>query len=120
METQKPLSNKTYILRRVMFTVLYQWSIHHDKHDDFISGWEIITEHYLSNHGALGSRLHQISENTFAAYSQWPCKEARDSAFSLNDVPEQVVEKMQDSIIVSLEPIEMTVISDKFKYNKVI
>jgi len=98
-----------------MFTVLYQWSIDPDKQDDFISGWEVITEHYLSNHGALGSRLHQISESSFAAYSQWTSKEARDCAFSLNDAPQQAVDKMRESIIVSLEPIEMSVISDKLK-----
>ncbi|MFT6987569.1 MAG: quinol monooxygenase YgiN [Psychromonas sp.] len=101
-----------------MYTVLYRWKIHHGKQDAFISGWEVITDHYLANHGALGARLHKISDNNFAAYAQWASKEARDIAFSLNDAPQQAVEKMQESIISSLYPIEMYVISDKLNYNK--
>lgn len=99
-----------------MYTVLYQWKIHPDKHDDFISSWEIITDHYLKNHGALGSRLHKASDNTFAAYAQWHSKNHRDLAFSSSTAPEHAVKKMTLSIVERLDPIEMLVISDKLEH----
>ena len=98
-----------------MYTVLYQWDVHQDKHDDFISGWEAVTDHYLAKHNSLGSKLHQISDNRFMAFAQWPSKESRDSAFNLNDAPHQAVEKMKNSILTSHSPTETTIILDKLK-----
>ncbi|MDN3556835.1 hypothetical protein [Halomonas maura] len=99
-----------------MYTVLYRWIVHPGKEDDFISGWESVTQHFISNHDALGSRLHKVSNNTFAAYAQWSSKEARESAFDANDAPEGAVEKMNQAISERLEPIEMNVILDKLKH----
>jgi len=98
-----------------MYTVLYQWDIHQDKHDDFVSGWEAVTDHYLAKHNSLGSKLHKISDNRFMAFAQWPSKEIRDIAFNLNDAPQHAVEKMKNSIITSYPPTETTIISDKLK-----
>ncbi|WP_354625353.1 hypothetical protein [Psychromonas sp. MME2] len=98
-----------------MYTVLYRWNIHHHKHDDFIAGWKAVTDHYLTNHGSLGARLHKVSDDSFAAYTQWESKEARDTALNLNDAPQDAVDKMHESIIVSKAPIEMTIISDQLK-----
>lgn len=96
-----------------MYTVLYQWNVHHEKHDDFISGWEAVTDHYIANHASLGSKLHKISETSFMAFAQWPSKEARDIAFNLNDAPQSAVDKMQDSIVKTHTPVETSIISDK-------
>lgn len=98
-----------------MYTVLYQWDVHHDKHDDFISGWEAITEHYLANHDSLGSKLHKVTDSRFVAIAQWPSKQTRDIAFNLNDAPLDAIEKMKNSIIIALPPTETTVVSDKLK-----
>lgn len=98
-----------------MYTVLYQWKIHQNKQDDFISSWEVVTDHYLTNHGSLGSRLHKISDNSFIAYSQWPSKQARDIAFNLNDAPQQAIDTMEQSIITTHSPVETAIISDKLK-----
>jgi len=98
-----------------MYTVLYQWDIHQNKHDEFISGWEAITDHYLEKHNSLGSKLHKISDNRFMAFAQWPSKASRDNAFTLNDAPAAALEKMKGSIITSYPPTETTILSDKLK-----
>jgi len=98
-----------------MYTVLYQWNIHPDKHHNFISAWEAITEHYLVKHGSLGSRLHKLSDNHFIAYSQWHSKQARDTAFDLNDAPKQALDEMEKSILSTLPLVETIMISDKLK-----
>ncbi|WP_379910900.1 antibiotic biosynthesis monooxygenase family protein [Marinobacterium aestuariivivens] len=96
-----------------MFTVLYRWIIAPDQAQDFISGWEAVTDHFIEHHGALGSRLHRVADNTFAAYAQWRSREARAAAFAANDAPEAAVEKMNRAIVDRLEPIEMGVVSDR-------
>ncbi len=96
-----------------MYTIIYQWEVHSNKCDDFLNAWEVVTEHYLQNHDALGSRLHKAGENFFVAYSQWTNKEARDSAFSKNDAPHEAITIMEDSIKKAHRAIEMDVVSDK-------
>ncbi len=96
-----------------MYTVLYQWKVHHDKHSEFIAGWEAVTDHYVVHHNSLGSMLHEISDDNFVAYARWPSKQARDIAFDLNDAPLHALNQMQESIITNLKPVEMSVISNK-------
>jgi len=96
-----------------MYTVIYQWEIQTGKYDDFVCAWEAVTEHYSQHYNALGARLHKVNENHFVAYAQWPTKEARDLAFSLDDAPQQAAEIMQDSIIHIHPAIEMEMLSDK-------
>ncbi|WP_019612881.1 hypothetical protein [Psychromonas ossibalaenae] len=96
-----------------MYTIIYQWEVHSHKCDEFLNAWEAVTEHYMENHNALGSRLHKAGENYFVAYSQWLNKEARDAAFSKNDAPQEAITTMEDSIINTHRAIEMDVLSDK-------
>ena len=100
-----------------MYSVLYQWEIVNGKRDEFVSAWEIITEHYLTHHCALGSRLHHVKGDTFAAYAQWPSKQHRNDAFAASDAPTEAINRMQACVMSRLDPIEMSIVSDKLKAN---
>lgn len=96
-----------------MFCIFYQWRIHPDKHAEFTSAWEAITKHYAHNHGSLGSRLHHVSDDVFAAYAQWPDQAARDRAFDADDAPAAARAIMSECIAKRFEAIEMSVSSDR-------
>lgn len=98
-----------------MYTVLYRWKLDETKLDQFIKAWEIVTRHYLLNHGALGSRLHKTEKGDYAAYAQWPTKADREKAFSADNAPHDAVKKMQEAILERFTPIEMYVLSDLLK-----
>ncbi|WP_166738797.1 antibiotic biosynthesis monooxygenase [Psychromonas algarum] len=98
-----------------MYTVLYQWKIKEDKKDEFIASWNIVTDHYVNKHGQIGSRLHEITDNTFAAYAQWESEDKRNKAFALDDVEPEVLSVMESCIVKTLKPIEMHIVSDKLK-----
>lgn len=98
-----------------MYCVLYQWEIASGKRDEFVAAWEIITEHYLAHHGALGSRLHHVKGGTFVAYAQWSSAQHRNHAFAANDGPTEAINLMQACVMRRLEPIEMSIVSDKLK-----
>lgn len=55
-----------------MFCVVYQWSVKHDKEEQFRETWREITQAILQQHGALGSRLHKSDDGSWIAYAQWP------------------------------------------------
>lgn len=96
-----------------MDTVLYQWKIEPIEHDEFIDAWEAITEHFITYHSGLGSRLRHVKDNLFTAYAQWPCKLQCDSALAANNAPADVFQSMPSCITERLLPIEMSVVSDK-------
>ncbi|USD39392.1 antibiotic biosynthesis monooxygenase [Ferrimonas sp. SCSIO 43195] len=100
-----------------MYTVLYQWKIRSGKQQEFMSAWEEVTDYYLKNHEALGSRLHQIDDHSFAAYAQWASKADRDKAFASVDSPDSAIERMRACVVDRLDPIEMVMILDKLKQN---
>ena len=40
--------------------------------EKFRRTWREITQAIFTQHGSLGSRLHQSEDGTFIAYAQWP------------------------------------------------
>lgn len=68
------------------FSIIYSFKIHNDKRDEFIHCWTELTKLIYKFEGSYGSRLHQVTENFFIAYAQWPDKKTFDQ--SGNKIPE--------------------------------
>lgn len=97
-----------------MFTVLYSWKIKSGFEEQFIAGWEEITEYHLENSDSLGSRLLRGNDGKFYAYAQWKSNEQRIKAFK--NSPELIGgEKMREAVEKRFEPIEFETLSDFLK-----
>lgn len=64
------------------FSIIYSFKIHENKQDEFIHCWTELTHLIYKFEGSFGSRLHQVSENFFIAYAQWPDKKTFDQSGS--------------------------------------
>lgn len=93
------------------FTVMYRWRVKEGCEQRFIEGWAAVTKYHLENSGSYGSRLHKGSDGIFYAYAQWPSKEARDRAFSGEDLTE-AAESMTDSVAERLPEVYLTIAED--------
>ena len=68
------------------FSIIYSFEIHENKQEEFIHCWTELTNLIYKFEGSYGSRLHQVNENLFIAYAQWPDKKTFDQ--SGNKLPE--------------------------------
>jgi len=69
-----------------MFIVLYRWRIKPNYEKQFVESWSEITEYFVKNFGALGSRLHRGDDGIWYAYAQWLSAQQRKQAFE--NIPE--------------------------------
>jgi quinol monooxygenase YgiN len=70
------------------FAVIYRWRLKPGKEQQFVQAWSRMTEAYVRNCGALGSRLHRGPDSVWYAYAQWPDAAARERAFARNEESE--------------------------------
>ncbi|WP_068544342.1 antibiotic biosynthesis monooxygenase [Thalassotalea crassostreae] len=96
-----------------MYCILYQWVIIPGKKTEFVKAWHKMTRHYIDEYGAMEFRLHQVSENHYAAYAQWADKKSRIEAFGRSDEINDIVQEMQQYIVQRFEPLEMTLMTDE-------
>ncbi|QQS41210.1 MAG: antibiotic biosynthesis monooxygenase [Acidobacteriota bacterium] len=91
------------------FTVLYRWRLREGSERKFVDAWTEVTEYHLANSGSFGSRLHKGNDGTWYAYAQWPSQEARQRAFSGDelegaaDAMSQCVEERFPEVLLSVE-----------------
>ena len=71
-----------------MFVVLYRWKVKPEKGEEFREGWRLVTTAIQERDGSLGARLHQVDDNIWVAYAQWPDRESWDSAWQKGPVDE--------------------------------
>jgi len=64
-----------------MFAVIYRCTIYPERESEYRHVWRQITHYLKSQRGALGSCLHKTEQGEWVAYSRWPNKETRDSAW---------------------------------------
>lgn len=94
-----------------MFAVIYRWRIKPEFENQFVECWSEITEYYMKNFGALGSRLHRGSDGLWCAYAQWKTSDERECAFQ--NMPEMPArEKMKEAIEESFPEIRLEIIAD--------
>jgi hypothetical protein len=91
------------------FAVIYRWRLVPGKESQFVDAWSRVTNCYVRNRGALGSRLHRGPEGIWYAYAQWPDVATRERAFAEGDEPaaralmeEAIAERFP---AIALEPV---------------
>ena len=90
---------------RVGFAVLYRWRLRQGLEPAFQEAWARVTEAYLEQRGALGSRLHRSDDGLWVAYAQWPNRAAWERAQQASAVDVEAAQRMAEAIEESLEPI---------------
>jgi hypothetical protein len=95
-------------------TVLYRWKLKEGAGERFAAAWTAVTEHYLSNFGSLGSRLHKGSDGVWYAYARWPSEEARQNAFLSRDMDDSANE-MADCIAERFPEVFLDIVSDRLR-----
>ncbi|MCO6510262.1 MAG: antibiotic biosynthesis monooxygenase [Aridibacter famidurans] len=91
------------------FTVLYRWKLREGFETKFVEAWTEVTEYHLANSGSCGSLLHKGDDGIWYAYAQWPSAEARQNAFSGDElkgaaeVMAKCVEERFPEIVLSVE-----------------
>lgn len=93
------------------FAVLYQWKVDPDRVDEFRRAWRILTDGFMKESGALGSRLHEVGDGWWAAYARWPDRETRDRAH-LSEYYKVAGEVMQRAVLERRPEIAMIVSDD--------
>ena len=94
-----------------MIAILYRWRIKPQFEQQFIESWSEITEYYLKNFGALGSRLHKGNDGLWYAYAQWKSFEDRELAFQIKPNLNSV-EIMKEAIGESFPEILLEIKAD--------
>jgi quinol monooxygenase YgiN len=97
---------------RVDLAVIYRWSLHPGKEEQFRQAWERATELYIRSHGALGSRLHQSEDGTWVAYAQWPSRAAWEQAHALGSPDAEAARQMRDAEADVFPPLLLTPVAD--------
>lgn len=96
-----------------MFTVIYSFEVHPGMEETFIEGWKELTFLIRDYEGGLGSRLHQLSDNEYLAYAQWPDRKAWEEAGgNLPDEAQVWRDKMKSSCVKIETKYELTVVED--------
>lgn len=94
-----------------MFIVLYRWRTKEGMEDQLIENWSKVTQYYMENFGALGSRLHRGSDGIWYAYAQWKSGKQREKAIA-ERANHDAREKMQEAIEEFLPEIVLEPIAD--------
>jgi heme-degrading monooxygenase HmoA len=96
-----------------MFTPIYRFVVKAQKKQEFREAWHELTKLIIEHEGALGSRLHKLSENEFIAYAQWPTKEKwEQSGQKLPPKAHQQRARMHEACEVIQTIYEMEVVED--------
>ena len=87
-----------------MYVVLYSFKVKPKQVENFIEGWQGLTNLIYQFEGSLGSRLHKKETLEYIAYAQWPNKNKFES--SGGNLPEKANE-FRDLMRSSCSKIEV-------------
>lgn len=82
-----------------IFCVVYEFIVNKSDEKRFVQLWRDLTIEVRDNHGALGSRLHRVSDESthWIAYAQWPDRVTWEKHAPLNSPTYvELREQMQD------------------------
>ena len=100
---------------KVGFAVLYRWRLKPGSEDAFAEAWAIMTELIKQQCGGMGSRLHQVDDETWAAYAQWPDRETWAAMQGKDPIDKIASTQMREAIEESFEPVLMEPTMDLLK-----
>jgi len=101
-----------------MYVVLYSFKVKPKQIENFIEGWQGLTNLIYQYEGSLGSRLHKKEPLEYIAYAQWPSKNKFEN--SGKNLPEEA-NYYRNLMRESCETIEvlqkLEVVEDLLKQN---
>jgi heme-degrading monooxygenase HmoA len=97
-----------------MFIVIYRWRLRAGSGEQFARAWRTITDLAIDHCGSGGSCLSQGADGTWIAIARWESREARSRCFARGLVSAEVRQRMEEAIVETLPPLELTVIDDRW------
>nr|MEE4268397.1 antibiotic biosynthesis monooxygenase [Candidatus Krumholzibacteria bacterium] len=99
-------------MQRIGFAVIYRWRLRKGLEEQFQQAWATITELFMAERGALGSRLHCADDGTWVAYAQWPNRQAWEKSRALGPADPSASALMAEATAESFEPILLAPVQD--------
>ena len=94
------------------FAVLYRFRVRPGSEQPFRAAWAALTHAIRDTHGGLGSRLHHVDGDLWAAYAQWPDRATWETAQGAPSADPAASAAMGAAMIESLEPLLLEPIDD--------
>lgn len=88
-----------------MFCVIYQFKLQLNQVEKYKRCWNIITDYFIEQRGALGSSLHESSNNLWIAYSRWPDKKTRDASWPCDNKSDETLPKVVNNALLTIQMI---------------
>lgn len=97
---------------KVGFAVIYRWRLRRGMEQQFQEAWATVTETFMAERRALGSRLHRDDDGDWVAYAQWPSRQAWEVSSEVGPADEEVSASMAEAIEKSYPPIPLDPVQD--------
>lgn len=109
-----PFGNRVELIEShpAHFAVLYRWRVDESRLADFRVAWEEATHRIRAERGGHGSRLHRMGDDLWAAYAQWPSRQAWLLSQQQGPVDAELSARMGAAILESLDPLELHAVTD--------
>ncbi len=108
-------------MEKSIFAVIYQFDLLPGKEKRYQQLWREVSSYFVNAKGALGSALHKTHDGYWVAYSRWPSRTTRDTAWPAGDTPDLSLPKAIRTAIIEMKacaskektwpPIEMDLIA---------
>lgn len=103
-----------------MFAVIYRGFVKPHLEAEYVAHWKIVAAYFVKELGALGSTLHQTEEGMWVAYSKWPSRSARKTAWPKEGEPNAAlpppiraaISGLKQCLEEQLPEIEMEVVAE--------
>ena len=93
-------------------SVLYRFRVRPGQEAAFRAAWADLTRAIRDTRGGLGSRLHHVDGDLWAAYAQWPDRAAWEAAMAAPSADPAASAAMGAAMLESLEPLLLTPTDD--------
>ena len=97
---------------KVGFAVIYRWRVRRGMEKQFQEAWAAVTETFMAERRALGSRLHRDADGCWVAYAQWPSRRAWEQSRELGPADPKVSAAMAAAIEESFAPVLLDPVQD--------
>ena len=94
------------------FCVLYRFRVRPGHEQAFREAWAAVTRAIRAGRGGLGSRLHHVEGDLWAAYAQWPDRATWQASVDAGAVAPSASAAMGAALVESLEPLLLTPTDD--------
>jgi hypothetical protein len=90
-----------------MFAVIYRFKLKPHQEASYQQLWHKIATYFTEHRRAIGSCLHKGEDDLWVAYSRWPDKATRDSAWPGDNAPNEELPKDIRETIQKIQAIKL-------------